>query len=416
MRLLSPLAAALGTLLLARAAEDLFPGRRAGLLAAIALNGTLLVGVGAVTATPDSPLLLCWTAALAAAARVHATGHGAWWLAVGAAAGAAFACKYTAALLPPGLLLWLLWVPRLRPWLGRWQPWAGLGVAAAVIAPVLAWNAAHGWASFAKQGGRVGAAEYGRAPQFLGELLGGQIGFATPVLAVLLGAGLAAAARGAWRRDPARTLLAALTLPGAAVFLFQALGSRVQANWPAILYPAAVLAAAGLAPAWRRWLRPGAALGFALTGAVYLQAVAAPLPLARRQDPTMMRLAGWDGLAADVVRAAGREGAAFVAADNYGEAAILARELPRSLPVIGVEPRWNLFALLPPPAALAGQAGLLVRSARRQDAPDDARFAAIAPLGTFARTRHGIVAEEYRLFRVIWRDSPAPAALLPRPR
>src|SRR5204862_7797709 len=49
IRLLAPLAAALGSLLLAQAGELLLPGRRAGLFAAALLNATLLFGVGAVT-------------------------------------------------------------------------------------------------------------------------------------------------------------------------------------------------------------------------------------------------------------------------------------------------------------------------------------------------------------------------------
>ena len=75
IRLLGPFAAALGSVLLARAAEDLFPGRRLGVPAAVLLNSTLLLGAGAVTMTPDTPLLLFWTAALWALARLHATGR-----------------------------------------------------------------------------------------------------------------------------------------------------------------------------------------------------------------------------------------------------------------------------------------------------------------------------------------------------
>ncbi len=108
IRLLSPIAAAVGSVLLARAAEDLFPGRRLGLPAAALLNATLLMAAGAVTMTPDTPLLLFWTAALWALARLVATGRPGWWLAVGVFAGAALASKYTAALLGLGIALWLV--------------------------------------------------------------------------------------------------------------------------------------------------------------------------------------------------------------------------------------------------------------------------------------------------------------------
>ena len=68
VRLLGPLSAALGSWFLYDSAERLFPGRSAGLTAAVLLNATLVVGAGAVIMTPDTPLLLFWTGTLWAAA------------------------------------------------------------------------------------------------------------------------------------------------------------------------------------------------------------------------------------------------------------------------------------------------------------------------------------------------------------
>ena len=124
VRLLGPFAAALGTVLLVRAGDDLLPGRGAGLRAAVLMNATLLFAVGATTMTPDTPLLLFWTMTLWALARLHATGRGHWWLVAGVAAGLALDSKYTAALLAPAILLWLAAVPAMWVWLRRWQPYA----------------------------------------------------------------------------------------------------------------------------------------------------------------------------------------------------------------------------------------------------------------------------------------------------
>ena len=114
-------------------------------------------------------------------------------------------------LLPAGIALWLL---------------AGAAPPALVAAPGgvgrcragrrgvrcrwLWWNAAHGWASLLRQGGRVGDWQPERAPQFLAELLGGQIGLATPLVFLLCAGGVAWAAgrhgasairrRRCWRR------------------------------------------------------------------------------------------------------------------------------------------------------------------------------------------------------------------------
>lgn len=413
VRLLGPLSAALGSLLLADAAERLFPGRRAGITAAALLNATLLFGIGTVTMTPDTPLLLFWTAALWALARLHASGRAGWWLAFGLAAGLALDSKYTAFLLAPAVLVWVAIGPRY--WLRRWQFWAAAGLAALLFAPVLGWNAAHGWASFVKQGGRVDDWQAGRALQFLGELLGGQLGLATPGIAVLCAAGTLRAARG-WRQ-PGPLLLAALALVPAAVFIQHALGDRVQANWPAILYPQAAIAAAALLvePGWRRWLAPSVGLGFALTLIVWIQAAAAPFALPLRADPTLLRLGGWQALADRLDAVAEEQGAAYVAADNYGQAALLARLLPAGRAVLGVDRRWADFALPDATPVIAGRVGLLLRSARRDDRPDPRDWASITPLSGLVRARGGMVAERFRVYRVVGRSGGEPIVVLPRP-
>ena len=161
VRLLAPLSAALGSLLLAQAARDLLPGdatarRQAGVVAATLMNATLLFGIGSVTMTPDTPLLFFWTAMLWSLGRLQATGRAEWWLAAGAAAGLAGTSKYSAALMLPGILLWIAAIPAHRAWLRSWQLWAGAALALAILTPMLLWNAQHDWVSLIKQASRGG--------------------------------------------------------------------------------------------------------------------------------------------------------------------------------------------------------------------------------------------------------------------
>ena len=408
VRLLGPLAAAAGSWLLIGAGRDLQPGGRVGTRAAWLLNGTLVLNAGAVLITPDTPLLLFWTACLAALARLARTGDGRWWLAAGVAAGLALDSKYTAVLLAPCMALWVMLVPSLRPWLRRWQPYAGGALALALFAPVLAWNAAHGWASFAKQGGREGDWHPALALAHLAELVGGQIGLATPLLFVVFCLGAWRLARaGGWQRPEPALVLIFVALPSV-VFLQHALGGRVQANWPGVIYPAAALAAAMAAP----WLwRTATGLGLAISALVFLQAAAAPLVLPRRYDFTLIRLGGWPMLARQVEAAAAAAHAGFIAADEYGLAAELAFQpapAPEAQPaarVVAVEARWALFAH--PPAALAGQTGILVRSDRRRGAPDAALWPGALAVGHLTRGRAGVAAETYTLYQVA---APAHAA------
>ncbi len=403
VRLLSPLAAGVGSVLLVSAGADLLAGDVAAperygraLVAAVLLNATLLLGVGAVTITPDTPLLLFWTAALASLARVIASGRGAWWLAFGINAGLALDSKYTVVLPAAGVALWLAATPTGRQWLRTPWPWAAALIALLLFVPVLAWNASHGWASLLKQGGRGGAWHAGRAARYLAELLGGQVGLATPITFILFVVGIARLSRRPIAAEPGATLLVWVTVPAVLVFVAHALGDRVQANWPGLLYPAGAIAAARLP---RAWWRQATALGFGLTALLYLQSVAAPAALPRRLDITLVRLAGWQDLADRVAARAGEDGASdrFIIADEYGLAAELAFALPHRS-VFAAEPRWRLFSM--PHPDLAGRTGLLLRSLRRRDEPDRDLFADPVPLGELSRGRSGETAETYRLYRV----------------
>ena len=401
VRLLGPLAAELASLMLFDAARVLFPGTRTAVAAVVLLNATLLLGVGTVIMTPDSPLLFFWTATLWAMAHVAAGGSGRWWLAAGLFGGLALDSKYTALFLWIGIGLWVLLVPAVRPWLRRWQPWAACATGALLFAPVLAWNAAHGWAGFVRQGGRVEDWRPARAAGFLAELLGGQIGLATPLVFALCMGGLVAAMRHAWRsRDPAWSLLAALSLPPVLVFVQHAFGDRVQGNWPAVIYPALAIAAAAM-PAPRRWWIGAAALGFVFTGLAYLQAATGLIPLPPRFDPVAVRLAGWDSLAEQVERLRTESDAAFVAADGYATASELAWRMPAGTLIAGAEERWRLTTLALAP--VGGETGLLVRDASRTDPPDPAIWRDAMRIGSAFRT--GAPGSVFAVYRVTARGS-----------
>ncbi len=399
IRLFGPLLAAAGSVLLWDAGERLFPHRHAGVMAAALLNATLMVGVGSIIMTPDTPLLFFWTAGLAAFVRLITSGNPRWWLVIGVVMGLALYSKYTArCCLLPRRLSTGGWWPRPRG--GRRCARLGLGWRWCshcwVFAPNIAWNAAHGWASYFKQGGRVDGFNAARSLQFLSELVFGQIGLFTPIIFGL-------AVLGLWRlgdaQTPAGHFLVWLTIVPGVVFLEHVLTGRVQPNWVAILYPSACLAAASLPMAvLRRWLGPGLGLGFFLGAVTYVQAVAAPFPLPAKRDPTALQFSGWQGLAV----ASAAQKPAFLTSDDYATTAALAYYAPKSVPVAGFEPRWKYFTL--PSAGLKGETGIMVT--RRLDAhcPD--------LVGTLLRKRGNEVIGTYRMCAFV---APSSGALLPRP-
>ena len=173
---------AVSTWLMFRLAATLF-GPRAGLLAAVALNLSPVFGVTTASwVLPDGPLDCALLAAALCLARALPARRAAWgwWLGAGLAAGGALLSKYSAGLILLGALGYLLTQPEHRRWLSRPQPYAAALVAAVALAPVLAWNAGHGWASFAFQGGR-GAVE-GLRPFGPLTVLGGEALFVLPWL------------------------------------------------------------------------------------------------------------------------------------------------------------------------------------------------------------------------------------------
>jgi len=354
VRLLGPISQLVAAWLIARTARDLLPeaGEQGWLGAGLLMNATLFWGVAGEVMTPDVPLLFFWVAALWAMGRLIATGQAAWWLAVGLFVGLALASKYTAILFPAGILIWMLEPSRRFWWRSPW-PYFGGAIATALFAPVLWWNFTHHWASFVRQGGRLDDFKLGRALGSEFGLVFGQIAAATPVVAALCALGAVAVAR-RWR-EPAAGLLAAMIWPGAALFVEHALGDRVQANWPAVLYPAAVIAAGLVASRWR-W--PGIWFGLAVGGLVLVQFAFGLVRLPRNWSVVPMRPETVREFTAGIAQAVGNS--PYIATDDYGLAALLAWYLPGNTQVLALDYRWPNFDLPPAEPVIRSAPGILM--------------------------------------------------------
>jgi hypothetical protein len=134
------------------------------------------------------------------------------------------------------------------------------------------------------------------------------------------------------------------------------------------------------------------------------------LPLPARFDPIALRLAGWDTLAVEVNAVREQADGTFVASDQYGVAAELARALPRGVAVVGVEPRWALFDL--PTAPVAGQVGILVRSAGGGDDVNRTLWSSVVEIGSVERRSGTDTVEAFRLYRVVGAANATGAAVL----
>jgi dolichol-phosphate mannosyltransferase len=82
------------------------------------------------------------------------SGHSRSWIGVGICLGLGLLSKYTIALLGPSVFLFLLIDRDSRRWLLRPEPYVACACALLLFSPVIFWNAAHEWASFAFQGAK----------------------------------------------------------------------------------------------------------------------------------------------------------------------------------------------------------------------------------------------------------------------
>ncbi|HEX3868671.1 MAG TPA: glycosyltransferase family 39 protein, partial [Gemmatimonadaceae bacterium] len=339
--------AAVATAAIARRVLD----DEAAVRAAIIMSVLPLAAAGLILATPDAPVLAAAAVGLYCVVRaiepepsggqarrtiqfaaLHRVSSVGWWIAAGVVLGLAFSSKYTSIFLPVGVVAAIVIRPSLRARLREPGPYAACVLATLVFAPVLWWNAHHGWVSFVYQVRHGLAAPHGSvlraAWRHEGDFFGGQAALASPIVFVLLGI---AVARGLSRRaSNIRFVLAVVSATSFAFFVYSALRQRVEPNWPALAYvPAiALLAATPLSPRGERWRRGGLWLAVAMSAAIYVQALIPILPIAGPKDP-IGRAFGWRELtaAADSSALAASRASrttTWLAADRYQEASVMA--------------------------------------------------------------------------------------------
>jgi hypothetical protein len=389
-----------------RAAAMLFGGGRVAGTATILLNVTLMAAVGTMIVTPDAPVLVASSFVLFGLAKVLESGRGAWWLAAGAAVGAALLSKYTALFFGPAILIWLVSVPNLRRWLISPWPYLGGLVSLLIFSPVILWNADHHWVSFIKQMGRARIEDF--RPAFIAELIPTQIAFATPLVFILGAMGLYALFRRGAPAPAARALINATFWTIVLYFVWHSLHARVEANWFAPVYPAFAVAAAvaaHLAP-WgarpqrivdfcRRWAAPTGIVMFAL---LIVQANTGVLTAYRRDATVRSVGVGWRELAGEIEAVRARVGAACVLAPDYGTTGWLAFYLPKGTCVVQPTQRIRWVNMPEPdPALLAGKL-LYVDEARPGGRPYlKESFTRVEQVAELKRMRGPLTIETYAL-------------------
>jgi 4-amino-4-deoxy-L-arabinose transferase-like glycosyltransferase len=359
-------------------ARLLLKDRNLAALAALFFNLTLMTSVEMLAATPDMPSVVTAALMFWALVKVRETGRPNWWIVVGVAAGLGLLSKLSVLFVGLGTLLWLVTDRDQRRWLATPWPWGAALLALLLYAPALWWQSQHQWETFAFQFARLDSG--GLTGRYLGEFLAAQVGLATPLIFVLMVAGL-------WTgRKPGTPLFlpAILVATAMAYFLIHALHARVQGNWPCFVYPmlsvlaAAVFCTAARARCWR-WVSLGAApMAGLMLAALYLQAGWGVVPL--RHDP-VARTLGRDfqpaaRMAATLVEAGL---ARAVVTTDYETTAWLRFNQPQLAVIQITEPQRYPAAPAPSAEQLAGRLLYVVRAKRDQRAVVEQAFAQVGP-------------------------------------
>jgi hypothetical protein len=276
-----------------------------------------------------------------------------------------------------------------------------------MFAPVLAWNASHGWISFKFQFGRV--AEGGWSARYIVEFVLAQTLLASPFILFLGGAGFARASRLAPNAPPI-ALAAALVWPSLLYFCFHALHDRVQGNWPSFLFPAiALLAAFAAAENWsgptsRRAVRvagvaavPVAALILFL---VYAQAFFGMIPV---RDPVSRLMAfNFEPVAAKIENVARDRHAPAIATASYATTAWLSFYLKPRIPIVQINEDFRWLSA-PKAQPFPQSAPLLFVTQHPKNGgslPDAVRRLSMHYLTSIDRRRHGVLIERYDVYSV----------------
>ncbi|MES2949876.1 MAG: glycosyltransferase family 39 protein [Pseudomonadota bacterium] len=308
VRLSGTLVSLVLSLLIWRLALQMFKNIQVAAGSVILFNVLPLTSMGLVVMTPDTPVLLFWSLGLYLFWQtLNSEKHWLWYV-VGVAFGMALLSKYTAILMLPCLLLYLL-LSQDRRWLKTTYPYKAVLVGFLCFLPVVYWNSQHDWVSFEFQL-KNGLNSEGYSLAKVGEYIGGQMLVAGPIVWLL---GIWAAAVGLYRRDKASLLLVCAAIPVIAFFAFSSLKKPAGPNWPAFAYVSLSILATKYcldsgASNTRRWLWSAAVASSLLMSAITtLHARFNVIPLDRYSQQLAVADAtnyfyGWKELGAELTK------------------------------------------------------------------------------------------------------------------
>jgi 4-amino-4-deoxy-L-arabinose transferase-like glycosyltransferase len=361
--------------------------------------------------SPDVALIPFAVAMAWALVRLNESGDARWWLAAGVFAGLSLLSKFTAVMLFPAVLAFMLVPDWRRRWLLSPYPWLAGLIAVVLFLPVLIWNGQHDWASFRFQLVRA-VATHDLSLRTVGDYIGLQFALVGFILLPVVLSGLALTAwRGYRRRDAVAILLSTAVIVPFFYFLLKSLTLRVGDTWPMFMWPIGFAATAiNIAmlpregfPTWMikstvSWAYAAIASGIVMVVLVFLYYVVSPWNFAGRTDP----IGGEAGYLQVVDRAQAelqKIGATWIATTDYRTYAMLRWYFKDRVPVIQINERGRYMGFRDPGMSLIrGHTGLYVGREPDNINPLWAATTAVRePLERVDRSWRGFVMDTYAL-------------------
>ena len=384
---------------------------RAVVLAVLMPEAALYYGLLMAKVSPDVALIPFAVAMVWALVRLSESDDARWWLAAGVFAGLALLSKFTAVMLVPAVLAFMLVPDWRRRWLLSPYPWLAALIAVVLFLPVLIWNAGHDWASFRFQFVRATAA-HELSWRTVGDFIGLQFGLVGFILLPVVLSGVALTAwRGYRRGDAVAILLSTSVIVPFGYFFWKSLTLRVGDTWPMFMWPVGFAAAAiNIAmlpregfPAWMikstvSWANAAIVSGIAFVVLVFLYYVVSPWNFIGRADPIGAE-AGYEQVVGQAQAELQKIGATWIATTDYRTYAMLRWYFNGRVPVIQINERGRFLGFRDPGMSLIrGRTGLYVGREPDNASPLWASTTAVRePLERVDRSWRGIVTDSYVL-------------------
>lgn len=211
----------------------------------IAFIGIVLINVlpvfsflGAVVTIPDSPLSLFWILSFYLFINIIETKEKKYWYMLGVTVGLAFLSKYTAVMIYPSIILFLICSKENRFWFLKKEPYFAMIISFIIFLPVVIWNIQNNWASFGFQLQHG----FGKSlPSFsftlFGRSIGAQAGYVSPFLFIFFCYVAYVLIKDAFFKKQKDALyVASFSLPVLIFFNAIATFNEILPHWPAMGY------------------------------------------------------------------------------------------------------------------------------------------------------------------------------------